>query len=342
MASRALVLSGGGSKGAFELGAVDFLVNDRGLDFDVIAGVSTGSLNALVLAQGAGLRGLQAQVEELKKLWFGIRSANDVYRERFLAKLLVLFAKDSLYSPNPLKAKVQAAVSLDRLRASGKRLRMGSVCLETGDYRTAEETTLEIRDWALASASIPVVFPPVRAGGQTMVDGGVRNLTPLQDAFAALKVSGAPASGGPDEMYVILASPLEIAPDHTSLGSGLQIGKRALAIQMNEVFREDLDYALAINAAVRGYEDLQRQLGQRLGEEDAARFLAPTCFPYRPPKFRFVRIWTIVPERELSEALEFKPEKIRAAFDGGRASAKAPLSEEALQRRLDDHAPRKP
>jgi predicted acylesterase/phospholipase RssA len=43
---RALVLSGGGSKGAFEAGAMYHLIVHRGCDFVDIAGVSVGGLNA--------------------------------------------------------------------------------------------------------------------------------------------------------------------------------------------------------------------------------------------------------------------------------------------------------
>ena len=39
MAKKALVMSGGGAKGAFQLGAVDYLITEGGLDFDVISGV---------------------------------------------------------------------------------------------------------------------------------------------------------------------------------------------------------------------------------------------------------------------------------------------------------------
>ena len=48
---RALVLSGGGLKGAFEAGAVYYLVIHRGCDFHDFAGVSVGALNAGILAQ---------------------------------------------------------------------------------------------------------------------------------------------------------------------------------------------------------------------------------------------------------------------------------------------------
>ena len=42
MPNRAVVMSGGGAKGAFQVGALDYLIQDLGLDFQVIAGVSDG------------------------------------------------------------------------------------------------------------------------------------------------------------------------------------------------------------------------------------------------------------------------------------------------------------
>ena len=52
MSSRvnALVMSGGGARGAFELGVLDYLIRDKGLDFQVITGVSVGALNAAMFA----------------------------------------------------------------------------------------------------------------------------------------------------------------------------------------------------------------------------------------------------------------------------------------------------
>src|SRR5438477_499190 len=50
---RALVLSGGGAKGSWQVGACQHLIVERGLWFDVIAGVSAGAVNAAVLASCA-------------------------------------------------------------------------------------------------------------------------------------------------------------------------------------------------------------------------------------------------------------------------------------------------
>ncbi len=335
MPNRALVMSGGGSKGAFELGAVDYLVNEGGLDFQVIAGVSTGSLNATMLAQGAGLDGLRDQLEQLKEIWFGISSYRDIYRKRFLGKLLILFAKSSLYKPKPLSEKIKRQVDPDKLQNSGKELRIGGVCLETGDYRSIDQTGPRIHEWTLASSSMPLMFPPVKCDGEWAVDGGVRNVTPLEDAFKALKkLRDYQPSEEQDEMYVILASPLEIDAEYERWKHGLQIGKRTAAILVNEVFREDLSYALAINHSVRAYEQLRQELCRSPALQPAVGVLEQLPFEFRPPKYRAVRMLGIIPQACFSESLEFDRAKIRTAYEAGWEAAKKPLSEEDMLKLL--------
>ncbi|MBI3469491.1 MAG: patatin-like phospholipase family protein, partial [Planctomycetes bacterium] len=48
---RALVLAGGGARGAYQVGMLQELVVNQGLDFTIIRGVSVGALNAAFLAQ---------------------------------------------------------------------------------------------------------------------------------------------------------------------------------------------------------------------------------------------------------------------------------------------------
>ncbi len=339
MPKRALVMSGGGSRGAFQLGAVDYLVNDRGLDFEVIAGVSTGSLNAVMLAQGRGLEGLREQLEELKRVWFGIRSSRDVYRRRFLGELLVFVLKNSLYSTRPLRKKIWRLVSPAKLQSSGKELRIGAVCLESGDFRAADQNDLLIREWTLASASIPVLFPVVGAGDQSCVDGGARDITPLNAAFEALKQVCSDVSEERAEMYVLLASPLVVSEQRSRWKTGLDVAERASAILLNEISREDVKHAIAVNRSVRAYREIQKKLEELTGLSVAAQSL--DRFVYRPPKYQDVRILGIVPDEEFSDALEFDPAKIRRAFEAGRRAAAAPLSEERLAEKLAKTEPRK-
>ena len=71
--TRALVLSGGGARGAFQVGMLEELVFQRKLDFQVLRGVSVGALNAAFLAQAPKspkpLRELQKRVTQLRGIW---------------------------------------------------------------------------------------------------------------------------------------------------------------------------------------------------------------------------------------------------------------------------------
>src|SRR5258706_10411570 len=100
---------------------------------------------------------------------------------------------------------------------------------------------------------MPLFFAPGAIGEEHFVDGGVRSITPLQGAFAALKRLSPNGPGElPDEMYVILASPLGAPRENKKWKTGLEVGQRAAGILVNQIYREDLDYALTINEAVRG------------------------------------------------------------------------------------------
>src|SRR2546430_3378027 len=84
---RALVLSGGGAKGSWQVGACQHLIVERGLWFDVIAGVSAGAVNAATLAQARDPDELAAELEHLRAVWLRPRRRRDVYRRRWLGAL---------------------------------------------------------------------------------------------------------------------------------------------------------------------------------------------------------------------------------------------------------------
>jgi NTE family protein len=340
MPNRAVVMSGGGSKGAFQVGALDYLIHDLSLDFQVIAGVSTGSLNSVVLAQASSFEELKEAHQKLKELWFGIQGNHDIYTSRFLGKILLFLSKNSIDDPKPLMEKLRASVSPDRVARSRKELRIGAVNLETGDFSEVDQAQPNLLDWVLASSSMPLFFPPVAIGKDHYVDGGVRSLTPLRPAFQALKgLDPNPDPDRPDEMVVILASPLTIEPAEPKWKTGLDVGKRAATILINQIYRDDLDYALTINESVRGYRELRNAIADQLGPRSADALLAAVPYPFRPPDYREVRISTIVPDREYSESLEFDPQKIRAAFDAGREAASRMRNGEATMALLEETSP---
>ena len=61
---KALVISGGGSKGAFAGGVAEYLIKEKKNDYDILIGTSTGSLMVTHLAIG--------KVDELKEIYSNV------------------------------------------------------------------------------------------------------------------------------------------------------------------------------------------------------------------------------------------------------------------------------
>ncbi|MFH1891459.1 MAG: patatin-like phospholipase family protein [Candidatus Zixiibacteriota bacterium] len=318
MGKTAIVMSGGGAKGAFELGAAHYLIKDKEIDPEVIVGVSTGNLNAAMLAQGKGYVGLVGQLYELENIWFSIDENEDVYYERFGGMVGLLLKADSIYSNKPLWKLIKENVDPFKLKDSGRILRIGVVGLMGGEYYAVSGSYERILDMIRASAAIPVYFNPVDIDTERWVDGGVRNITPLASAFAALAETGESADStvdDPDTIYVILASPLETKKitDESKLDSGIEILSRSIELLTDEIYRNDLETAMSINEAVKYYHKL-KSMHQNL----------PPGFPFAD--HRNANIVLIAPEILHMGSLEFDRVKIKKAFEAGKKRAEEALT----------------
>jgi predicted acylesterase/phospholipase RssA len=74
----ALVISGGGSKGAFAGGVAEYLMEHCGSDYNIFVGTSTGSLLAPMLAAG--------KMEEIKKIYTSVRNKDIFNINPFIIK----------------------------------------------------------------------------------------------------------------------------------------------------------------------------------------------------------------------------------------------------------------
>lgn len=230
---RALVLSGGGSRGAFQAGVIRALT-EAGRRWDVIAGVSVGALNAAYMAQFKVVEQKGAALG-LKDFWDQIKGNSSIYKRWFPFGRAHALWKGGLYDTSPLAKTVKYGLDLDRLNNSDVKLLVGAVCLETGGYEYVEGAgNRSIVNWVLASAAFPVAFPPVKLGSFHFVDGGVRDITPITDIMA-LK---------PDEVDVVLTGPLGRPVDGFAAkkaANAIEVALRAGALMADEVFNSDLD-----------------------------------------------------------------------------------------------------
>lgn len=283
---RALVLSGGGSRGAFECGAINYLINNAGLNFHNFFGSSVGSLNAAVLAQGANYSELVEYSQQLQNLWLGIRSDKDIYRKnRF--RLLKLY-KNSLLDPIGLRKIIQTNINPDKLISNrNSLLQMATVAIESGKLFLVGNSNVrnasDLLDYILASASIPLLFPAVEINQQHWYDGGLRDVTPLSAAFET----------DVQEIYVILSFPInqqlqpQLSPD--IYRGSLPALFRSLEIMMNEISANDLK---------------------------SAHFYNQNCHVF--PDRREIPIYIIAPQEELENtAFDFNPNIIRTNIEYG-------------------------
>jgi len=216
---RALVLSGGGSKGAFETGAIYHLVVHRHCDFHEFSGASAGALNGAFLAQAAesvdtseSLANLAAQTEALVSLWQSVKGAGDIRKGRHLAGLRFgLFGLENLNDFRPLRRLLDTNISTEKL-AKGRPVLVSVVSFWDGGYRELLAQSLLSKrggttfiDYLYAS-SVPPVYgklPRIVDGSEAdnprfwpqFTDGSLRHITPVASYFKICKMQMSETSG---------------------------------------------------------------------------------------------------------------------------------------------------
>jgi len=174
---RGLVLSGGGSRGQFHVGVVDCLLGSLETRYDAYAGVSVGALIASFLAQYK-IGEERVAVRELLALFTPIRD-EDIWKSWFLFGKASVW-KSSALNTRPLQKLVKQNLDEKRVQASGKKLRVGAVSLDTNEYRIFDENYSPLVEAVLASASYPAFMEPIQTDGQLWTDGGVKVVTPIK------------------------------------------------------------------------------------------------------------------------------------------------------------------
>jgi predicted acylesterase/phospholipase RssA len=107
--------------------------------------------------------------------------------------------KSGLFDTTPLDNFIAENLNITSLRNSGRHLKVGATCLDTGSFSTFKnlgkfeifnETSKDIHKAVLASAAVPGVFPLVKINGKDYVDGGAVYLTPIKSALVKCEELG--------------------------------------------------------------------------------------------------------------------------------------------------------
>ena len=248
MSKTALVLSGGEAKGAFQFMAEKYAREVKGYHWDIIAGISVGALNGTFLAM--------EKYDRMEKLWKTI-TPDQVYTGGInpWSILKLLLGAKSVYGNEPLWELLEREVEPDKIKVD---LRIGVVSLRTGQYVPFRPGDPGFKRAVLASTAIPLVWAPVdiTPDQPDMVDGGVRNYSPLGDVLDA----------EPDEIVIINCSPRDPPVQEQPFKNALQIGMRALSLALNEIFVTDLREFLRIDHNVQEAEASGIELTNRKGK----------------------------------------------------------------------------
>lgn len=292
---RALVLSGGGAKGAYQVGALRHLLGERAEHYDIFAGTSVGALNAAYLAMFSAGNEIDS-ARGLEDLWLGIDSSS-IWRKWYgglLGHLPVVLpkwfgGKSSVYSTAPLRALVKKHLKPGVVAVSRKKLRIGAVDLDSGERRVWDETERDVLHNAVcASSAFPMFFEPVEIGGKLYTDAGVREVSPISDAIEA----------GATEIHLLGTGPENVVGSLPGRDA-LSLGRRVLGVMGSEIERWDVKVVELYNA----------------------------LYAAKHPKAvgkSYINLKVLRPDAELLEnALDFNPRDIRRNIEVGYADAKS-------------------
>ncbi|MEJ7912773.1 MAG: patatin-like phospholipase family protein [Chitinophagaceae bacterium] len=244
---RALVISGGGSKGAFAVGILQRLrVSYPLLHFDIIVGTSTGAL----IAPLASLE----ELDLLEQLYTVHTTENVVTKHRLGDRL----NQKSIYSAEPLWQLIKKYITDDRLNrimASPSDIYLVTACLQTAgtvvfttnaspvtptsySLRTARDAE-HLRLAIMASACQPVFMTPIKIDANyssgrekdfQYVDGGVQEYAGVQMAL----------DQGAEEIFCILLSPSSATPENKQYDALFPILERTISMLSEDVEKNDI------------------------------------------------------------------------------------------------------
>jgi NTE family protein len=358
----ALVLSGGGARGAFQAGALIEVLSffeRTNRRINILSGTSVGALNGLAVAQAPTLAAARAEIESH---WKNITN-DDIYKIRGweIFGLMLKFATtrmdrwpavegvDSLFDNTPLyKRYVEGYLNMDLVRARKivDEFFVSLCSLSTGEayHRsiTGEPDEGKAREYIMASTITTVAYPPVRTVvadpeipshlrdiPQYYADGGISNKTPLKAIFHA---------GDVKELFVVNTYPSYPTKTEQSIKSRFpnvfsMLMRTALELLPNLYFLRDIETVKDVNNDLEAWEKI-KTAALSAAHDQGTRTQLAEIFKREESKFSFkdgdkhiITPVIIAPDEELPvQDTEFVQPKLGETFEMGQDKARKVLS----------------
>lgn len=178
----ALVLAGGGAKGAYQIGALQAL-EEMGIIDDIVAlaGNSIGSVNMALL--------MGSTLETAKNLWENVVPEDfvDIDEE----KPSFMPYDDGIFSREGMIRLLTANVDFSRISASDKPMYITVAETVQDSSMIAKYINInglsndDILKYVIASSAIPIMYNSVNVGGGRYMDGGFVDNTPIKPLYDA-------------------------------------------------------------------------------------------------------------------------------------------------------------
>lgn len=192
-----LVLSGGGGRGAYELGVWKALKELKIDEYiEVFSGTSIGAINSVLF--------LQDDLEKAQHLWDnitmemllplskfelmkkGIALTVGAKNMNFVKKYMAGVFESGGVSKDGLRIVLNNYIDIEKIKASGKVCY--ATCTEVPDFKVRyfklnDYSEDEIHEIVMASASLPLIYEPLEIEEKKYLDGGMMDNTPIQPVY---------------------------------------------------------------------------------------------------------------------------------------------------------------
>lgn len=215
-AKKALYLAGGGARGAYQAGvlkAIGHILQVKTLPFDMVSGVSVGSINAVILAENAD--DFPKGLEKLEMIWSEIhcqqiyKASNYELSKSVMRNMSTIIMKQRqaghLLDSTPLTELIEDILDFNTVAKNIKEGHLNTLEIISSCYQTNQTIsfydhhTPDFDDWnyprhgskrvaikaehILSSSALPLFFPTIPIDGFHYGDGSVGLVAPLRGAI---------------------------------------------------------------------------------------------------------------------------------------------------------------
>lgn len=246
---RALVISGGGSKGAWAGGLVEYLVKEKGLHWDVFVGSSTGSLLIPLIAVN-GWDELKtayttsSQYDIFSTCPFTVHKTPEGFKASFNHWRIILQfiqGRKTLGESKSLRKLINRSFSKEKweqLQSSGKQVivTVSNLTHNVVEYKYARDCEYEeFCEWIWVSCNLVPFMSLFNKNGSEYADAGFGNPIPVQEAINL----------GASEIDVIVLQPRHQVRTLPSAGNSFTLMLKTITFMQHQLAMDDISMALS-------------------------------------------------------------------------------------------------